>query len=619
MQKFRNKFFASLLATAILITGAWSNTVLASDSQDFMTPAELIKEVEGKFGPDSDGVSTRLAGSDRYQTAVKISQQGWADKSSEFAVLSAGMDANLVDALTSAPLAYLKEAPILLTGGDSLNPQTEEELGRLGVKTVYVTSGVSVIKQNVIEKLQNEMDLTVINLGGKDRFETSINIAKEMGINGMDVTQVAVSTAYSNVDALSIASIAAANGMPILLSEVNSIPTKVVDYLKTVDVQKSYVLGGEVVLSTIVEKSLPNPIRLGGSNRYETNSKIINAFSEKINTEKVYLASGNDSNIVDALCGSSLAAKTQSAVVLVDKQGLNEATEYLVKDRMFPIRKKNLVALGGETVVPQALVDDLGTVVQYLQDGAIEGSSGESLKVNHSIAVLGNNVTVNNVNTPYDAYVEGNNVTLKNVNVGEALLLNPGVDGKVSLENVTAGLVIILSGSSQDGVTIRDSKIGMLIIQSISEVKVTANFDSNIAITGVLSNATLEATMYSGDPYAGPGFGYIAVGGEQSAPEVKLEGDFTKYQPPVITLANGTIINLDTNIEIIPSVVVVPANKDASVALQGLFGQVIVSKPVNFALLGSNSSIYQLTIPSAISETAQLDGQVGTIVYTDSE
>ena len=614
VRKFRNKHLASILVIIILSTGVfWSNNALATDTQDFLTPLEMISELEGKFGPDSDGNSSRLAGTDRYQTAVMISKQGWADKSSEFAVLSAGMDGNLVDALTSAPLAYLKQAPILLTEGDTLNTHTELELVRLGVTTVYVTSGIGVIKQNVITKLENEMGLTVIKLGGKDRFETAINTAQEMGMN---VTTVAISTAYSNADALSMASIAAVHGMPILLSEVNRIPASVSDYLKTVGVQQSYVLGGEGVLSKSVENALPNPTRLGGSNRYETNSKIISAFSQSIKNDKVYLASGNNLNIVDALSGSSLAAKTSSAIVLVDKQGLNEATEYLVKDLMFPVRKKNLVALGGEAVVPQALVDDLGTVVQYLQDGAIEGSTNETVTVNHSIAAVGNGVTVNNVDTPYDFYVQGNNVALMNVNVGEALILNPGVDGKVSLDGVSAGLVIILSGSSQDGVTIRDSEIGMLIIHSISEVKVTANFDCMIAITSVLSNATLATNEYTGDLNYGTGFGFIIVGGNIYAPEVKFEGEFTNYQAPVISVIKGTVINLNTNMNI-PSVVVVPDNKDASVTLQGLFGQVMVSKPINFALLGSNSSIFHLTIPSAA--TANLDGRVETIVYTESE
>lgn len=613
MIKFQNTLLASLLATGILVSGAfWPTTAFALDSKGTPSAVEIISELQGKFGPDMDGVSTRLAGTDRYQTAIKISQEGWADQSSEYAILSAGMDANLVDALTSAPLAYQKKAPLLLTQGDFLNPQTEAELVRLGVKTVYVTSGVGVIQQPVLDTLQNDMKLNVIKLGGKDRFETAINIAKEMG---SDFTEVAMSTAYSNADALSMASIAAAQGIPILLSDVNQIPANVNEYLQTLHIQKSYVLGGEGVLSKSVETALPNSTRLGGANRFETNYKIIDAFTNKIKTDKVYLASGNDANIVDALAGSSLAAKTSSATVLVDKNGLDQSTEYLVKDKMFPVYKKNLVALGGETVVPQALVDDMGTVVQYLNDGTTEGDTAQPQDVNHSIAVIGNGVTVSNVTTPYDMYVEGNNANLKNVSVGQALVLNPGKDGKVSLENVTAGIVIILSGSNQDGITIRDSKIGMLMIDSISETKVSANFDSNIVFTTTLTDSILEATTYPNDPNNGPGFGKIIVGGSSFAPQVKLQGDFIKYQDP-IAIIEGTVINTNPDIEI-PSVFVVPVGKDSNVALQGLFSFVNVQSPANFTLLGINSSIDHLVIPS--TAVTKLDGHVGNIEYSDAQ
>lgn len=145
---------------------------------------------------------TRIAGEDRYETAVKISQEGWEDGSAAYAVLAAGMNQNLVDALTAAPLAKAKDAPILLTGGKHLNSHTKEELIRLGVTTVYVTSGLGVITQPVIDEL-TAMNITVIPLGGSNRFATALNIADVVGFHG----KLVLASGYSNADALSIAAI----------------------------------------------------------------------------------------------------------------------------------------------------------------------------------------------------------------------------------------------------------------------------------------------------------------------------------------------------------------------------------------------------------------------------
>ena len=213
MFKAKRKWLAGCMSLALSLS-LIPATVAASDAQSLSSVTSVSTQTFS---------AQRLFGADRFETAVKISQAGW--NSSEYAVLSAGMDANLVDALTAAPLAKAKNAPILLTEGESLDPKTEAELKRLQVKTVYVTSGSGVIKSDVTAKLQS-MGLTVKALGGTDRFETSINIAKELAAV-KTFTQLVATTAWTNADALSISAIAAAKGIPILLTDVNEIPASV--------------------------------------------------------------------------------------------------------------------------------------------------------------------------------------------------------------------------------------------------------------------------------------------------------------------------------------------------------------------------------------------------------
>ena len=70
------------------------------------------------------------------------------------AVVAPATGYNMVDALAAAPLAAALNAPVLLTDGDQLSAEAKAEITRLGVKTVYVTSGLAVIKAGVIADLQ---------------------------------------------------------------------------------------------------------------------------------------------------------------------------------------------------------------------------------------------------------------------------------------------------------------------------------------------------------------------------------------------------------------------------------------------------------------------------------
>lgn len=549
-----------ILAISFLLGTIWTSPVLAEE----IPISEALKELSGlKFSELSKEPAGRLGGVDRYETAVKISVAGWTADSSEYAVLSAGMDENLVDALTAAPLAHLKKAPILLTEGDVLNPFTEQELQRLGVKTVYVTSGSGVIQQPVLDKLKNDLKIEVVSLGGADRYETALNIAKQLG----SFDRVFVSTAYSNADALSAAAIAASQGIPILLSEVNGLPQNVKEFLSTKQLTHSYVLGGEGALSSAVEQALENPTRLGGIDRFATNVEIIKAFSSVLQGEKAYLASGNDRNLVDALAGSSLAAQTSTAIILIDNQKLPEGTRDYFKTNSLGIVPADLVALGGEAVIPHQVIEDLTSVANYAQEGATVGSGQAELpeNINDNVVVSGNNVTVNGLSTPYNIYVEGNNVTLKNV-TAEILILNPGAQGKLRLENIQAGIVLVLSGGPT-GIQIADSEIGMLMVESTSQVGVTLAVETHIESTVASSNATLNASSGT--------FGQVVITKlAETAPNIELQGTFDNQG---VFVTEGVVNNTSPNR--IPVLFVVSESPEQKVQLKGDYDQIFVSAP----------------------------------------
>lgn len=292
--------------------------------------------------------TARLSGYIATQTAVKIAKEatkeiGWTGT----AILASSN--GMVDALTAGPLASYLKAPILLTGAGALDADTKAALTELAVKTVYVTSGTAVISQAVLNEL-TDMNITIVPLGGIDRFETSVNIAKKM----VGVTKVAV--ANSLQDALSIASIASAQNQPILLTEKDVMPASVKAFLATnTNIKRTNVIGGTGVISDSVMAQLPNATRHAGITAYDTNSEVIQDFNAFVKYDHVYLANGETA--IDALAGAPLAAQSKAVIVLTN-QVVPKAVTF-VKGKL--TNDSIVTALGGTAAVPDAVLEGFAT------------------------------------------------------------------------------------------------------------------------------------------------------------------------------------------------------------------------------------------------------------------
>ena len=285
----------------------------------------------------------RLGGSDRYETAIKISQDSFAQ--SDFIVLASGQD--FPDALCAAPLAKKYNAPILLTQGNSLNSSVSQEIKRLGARNAYIVGGIGVISQNIENQL-SALNINYTRIEGQDRYETSVKVAEIIGSgNG-----VVLSSGDNFPDALSIASIAAVRQMPILLTSAYTLPTSVRTYICNNSISKYYVVGGNAVVSDNALYGLPNIKRLSGSDRYATNLAIVNEFSKDVDFSNVYLATGE--NFADALGGSASAAKSSSPIILVDKSC---KAQDLIQSKLETISLFKV--LGGTSAVSDTLAQNM--------------------------------------------------------------------------------------------------------------------------------------------------------------------------------------------------------------------------------------------------------------------
>lgn len=252
----------------------------------------------------------RIYGQDRYKTAVAISNEGW--KESKYVVIAYGE--NYPDAVVVSPLAMKYNAPILLTGKDTLNEDTKMELSRLGTENVFIVGGEGVVSKKVETELKN-MKINVTRIAGADRYETAIKVAEQLD----NPKEIILATGENYPDALSVAPAAAKMGIPILLIRPNDIPDSIKEYINKNSISKAYVAGDGTIFSNDTIKHIPCTCEsIYGTDRYETNQSAIRKFSNILNSNSFYVATGE--NYADALTGSVLAAKNNAPILFMGEQ-----------------------------------------------------------------------------------------------------------------------------------------------------------------------------------------------------------------------------------------------------------------------------------------------------------
>ncbi|MBT2582626.1 cell wall-binding repeat-containing protein [Planococcus sp. ISL-109] len=306
--------------------------------------AEAILAMSDKWN-----LAERISGASRYDTAVEVSKKGWI--TSGKAVLATGGD--FPDALSAAPLAAYHNAPLLLTKTDSIPKAVQDELKRLKVTDVTLIGGQGAISP-LVEKELTALGIKqtgIKRISGKNRYETSVNIAKEMKTS----TQAVVATGTTFADALSIAPVAGNQKMPILLTKPNALSPEVKAHLGSKTYTKTFIIGGKGAVSDSAAKEIKNPVRLAGASRYDTNSAVITYFKASFDPKSMYLATGT--NYPDALAGSVLAAKNKAPLVLTSPKSPNAATVKTVQTQLKTV--SSIYILGGEGALPTDSIKQL--------------------------------------------------------------------------------------------------------------------------------------------------------------------------------------------------------------------------------------------------------------------
>jgi putative cell wall-binding protein len=143
---------------------------------------------------------------------------------------------------------------VLLVKPDAIPTPTAVELDRLSPATIYVVGGPNAVSEAVRSRLAAHTDsgslASVVRLGGADRFETSVEVARATWDAGS--ANPFIATGRDFPDALS----GGAYPRPLYLVDTNSVPPSVSADIGRLDPDAIQILGGPNVVSPGVEQTL---------------------------------------------------------------------------------------------------------------------------------------------------------------------------------------------------------------------------------------------------------------------------------------------------------------------------------------------------------------------------
>jgi putative cell wall-binding protein len=294
---------------------------------------------------------TRLAGADRYATAVAISQSAFQPQSPG-SVVTVASATNFPDALAAGPVAATSRGPLLLVPQDGPLPATvSTELTRLNPSSVNIAGGTAAISSLVESELPGFGAGTVFRRAGQDRYETAAQLA---GItNGGLGKTVFIATGASFPDALGGSAAAGRLGGALLLTDRLVLPVATATALTSGMPTKVVILGGTAVIDpairTQVQTLLPNTSveRWSGADRYATAASIsLNTYP--LGATTAYLASAAD--YPDALAGAPVAALAGAPLLLTERDCVPAST----LTELTRLGTANIVVLGGTNAVSEA-------------------------------------------------------------------------------------------------------------------------------------------------------------------------------------------------------------------------------------------------------------------------
>ncbi len=306
------------------------------------------------YGNDTNGTYTsqpklppgaepqRLSGPSRFDTAVAISRDSFAEGSARAVVIA--RSGGFADALAGGPLAVALAGPLLLTPTEALHTTTARELQRVlpAGHVVYILGGPAAISA-ATEQAIRELGYKTRRIFGASRVETAIAVARTLG----DPATLLITTGSHYADALAAGPAASRSGGAVLLSTPDRPHPSLSKYLTERPARVVFAVGGPAA------RAYPAATPVFGPTRDHTAVEVARRFF----TEPALVGLARRDAFVDALTGGAHIGRLRGPMLLTSSHRLPDVTANYLREAADSIRRAYVY--GGSTAVSDNVLREL--------------------------------------------------------------------------------------------------------------------------------------------------------------------------------------------------------------------------------------------------------------------
>ncbi len=300
--------------------------------------------------PQAPATPIRVAGADRYTTAVEMAKldfPGW--KNLDHVIIASGEDRAAADPLAASGLTWTYGAPILLVQRDVVPSSVMLALKQIsaanGGVTVHVVGGPASVPNARLNEIAARVGNVVFDRIAPhgDRYELAASISRRMTSErpGEHLETDGTSETYALIangadpetffDALGLAAWSAKSGYPILLVEQDDVPSATREAVEDMDSPFCLIGGGPATVSEDVRHELADVPgvwsagRVAGPDRYHTNRAIcwwaVQTSPEVLHPHNTMIAA----RLPDALTGGACSGLRGGPILITPTEELHPA------------------------------------------------------------------------------------------------------------------------------------------------------------------------------------------------------------------------------------------------------------------------------------------------------